>query len=58
MQPIQDLESDVLGAHFPPSVKAVEIPKAHGPGKRTLGAPTLADRIAQSVVARVIEVEP
>ncbi len=28
------------GTYFPPPVKAVEIPKAHGPGTRILGVPT------------------
>ncbi len=28
------------GSYFPPPVKAVEIPKAHGPGTRMLGVPT------------------
>jgi RNA-directed DNA polymerase len=39
------------GSYFPPAVKAVEIPKAHGSGTRMLGVPTVADRIAQTVVA-------
>ena len=39
------------GAYFPPPVKAVEIPKPHGGGTRILGVPTVADRIAQTVVA-------
>src|SRR5680860_1215967 len=39
------------GSYFPPAVKAVEIPKAHGGGTRVLGVPTVADRIAQTVVA-------
>jgi RNA-directed DNA polymerase len=43
------------GSYFPPPVKAVEIPKAHGPGTRTLGVPTVADRIAQTVAAARIE---
>ena len=30
------------GSYFPPPVKAVEIPKAHGPGTRMLGVPTEA----------------
>lgn len=47
------------GTYFPPGVKAVEIPKAHG-GVRILGVPTVADRIAQTVVAMELErqVEP
>ena len=39
------------GTYFPPPVKAVEIPKPHGGGTRILGVPTVADRIAQTVVA-------
>src|SRR5213075_237565 len=39
------------GAYFPPPVRAVEIPKPHGGGTRVLGVPTVADRIAQTVVA-------
>ena len=34
------------GSYFPPSVRLVEIPKTSG-GKRLLGIPTVADRIAQ-----------
>jgi len=47
------------GTYFPPPVKAVEIPKSGG-GVRTLGVPTVADRIAQTVVAMELEsaVEP
>ena len=47
------------GSYFPPPVKAVEIPKASG-GVRILGVPTVADRIAQTVVAMFLErlVEP
>jgi group II intron reverse transcriptase/maturase len=44
------------GSYFPPPVKAVEIPKAHGPGTRMLGVPAIADRVAQTVVAARIEV--
>lgn len=47
------------GSYFPPPVLQVEIPKAQG-GKRTLGVPTVADRIAQMVVKQAFEpsVEP
>jgi group II intron reverse transcriptase/maturase len=43
------------GTYFPPAVKAVEIPKPHGDGVRVLGIPTVADRVAQTVVARRLE---
>ena len=48
------------GSYFPPPVKALEIPKAHGAGTRILGVPTVADRVAQTVVAARLEkvVEP
>lgn len=48
------------GTYFPPPVKAVEIAKTHGGGTRILGVPTIADRVAQTVVARRLEakVEP
>jgi RNA-directed DNA polymerase len=48
------------GTYFPPPVKAVEIPKEHGAGTRTLGVPTVGDRVAQTVVAAHLEarVEP
>lgn len=39
------------GTYFPPPVKAVEIDKPHGGGTRMLGVPTVADRVAQTVVA-------
>jgi RNA-directed DNA polymerase len=43
------------GCYFPPPVKEVEIPKKGG-GKRVLGLPTVADRVAQMVVKHQIEV--
>jgi RNA-directed DNA polymerase len=49
------------GSYFPAPVRAVEIPKKHGQGKvRVLGVPTVADRIAQTVVRLYLEpkVEP
>jgi group II intron reverse transcriptase/maturase len=48
------------GSYLPPPVKAVQIAKAHGTGTRTLGVPTVADRVAQTVVANRIaeKVEP
>ena len=48
------------GTYFPPPVRAVEIPKPHGPGMRVLGVPTVADRVAQTVVRLYLEplVEP
>ncbi len=45
------------GSYFPPAVRAVEIPKAGGKGVRTLGVPTVADRIAQTVVRMYLEPE-
>ncbi|MER6386449.1 group II intron reverse transcriptase/maturase [Streptomyces sp. NPDC001250] len=40
------------GSYFPPPVRAVAIPKPHGDGERMLGIPAVADRVAQTVVAR------
>ena len=63
-QSIADFEADLKnnlykiwnrmssGTYFPPAVRAVEIPKQHGGGMRMLGIPTVADRVAQTVVAR------
>jgi RNA-directed DNA polymerase len=42
------------GSYFPPPVKAVPIPKKSG-GTRILGVPTVADRVAQTVVKMVLE---
>lgn len=42
------------GAYFPPAVKMVDIPKKSG-GIRTLGIPTVSDRIAQTVAKFYLE---
>jgi RNA-directed DNA polymerase len=44
------------GGYMPPPVLSVEIPKPEG-GVRTLGIPTIADRVAQMVVKRALEPE-
>jgi len=66
-QSVDDFEADLRnnlykiwnrmssGTYFPPPVKAVEIPKPNGGGTRILGVPTVADRIAQTVVALRLE---
>jgi RNA-directed DNA polymerase len=70
-QSIKDFEKDLKdnlykiwnrmssGSYFPPPVKAVAIPKKNG-GERILGIPTVADRVAQTVVKMTFEpnVEP
>jgi len=70
-QSIEEFETDLKGnlyrvwnrmssgSYFPPPVRAVSIPKADG-GVRVLGVPTVADRVAQTVVAARLEarVEP
>jgi RNA-directed DNA polymerase len=66
-QSIEEFEADLRGnlykiwnrmssgSYIPPPVRAVEIPKPHGGGTRILGVPTVADRIAQTVVALQLE---
>ena len=65
-QSIEDFESNLpknlykvwnrmsSGSYFPPPIRTVEIPKIGG-GKRALGIPTVADRIAQTVVKEALE---
>jgi RNA-directed DNA polymerase len=67
-QTIQDIEGNLKnnlykvwnrmssGSYFPPPVRRVEIPKEDG-GKRPLGIPTVADRVAQMVVLMLLEPE-
>ncbi len=43
------------GSYMPSSVRAVEIPKDHGVGVRVLGVPTVADRVAQTAAAMLLE---
>ena len=60
----QDLSGDLFklwnrlssGSYFPPPVRAVAIPKRDG-SQRILGVPTVADRIAQTVVRSYLEPE-
>ena len=71
-QSIADFEADLTnnlyklwnrlssGSYHPPPVRRVDIPKGEGGGTRPLGIPTVADRVAQTVVKRYLEplVEP
>jgi RNA-directed DNA polymerase len=43
------------GSYFPGPVRAVEIPKDHGDGVRTLGVPNVADRVSQTAAAMLLE---
>jgi RNA-directed DNA polymerase len=43
------------GSYMPGPVRAVEIPKDHGEGVRTLGVPNTVDRVAQTAVAILLE---
>ncbi|MHB8565103.1 MAG: group II intron reverse transcriptase/maturase [Acidiferrobacteraceae bacterium] len=43
------------GSYMPGPVRAVEIPKDHGAGVRTLGVPNVVDRVAQTAAAMLLE---
>jgi retron-type reverse transcriptase len=43
------------GSYMSGAVRAVEIPKDHGAGVRTLGVPNVADRVAQTAAAMLLE---
>jgi RNA-directed DNA polymerase len=43
------------GSYMPGPVRAVEIPKDHGAGVRVLGVPNVADRVAQTAAAMMLE---
>ncbi len=43
------------GSYLPGPVRAVEIPKDHGMGVRTLGVPNTADRVAQTAALMLLE---
>jgi RNA-directed DNA polymerase len=45
------------GSYLPGPVRAVEIPKDHGQGVRVLGVPNVADRVAQTAAAMLLEEE-
>jgi hypothetical protein len=45
------------GSYFPPPVRRVDIPKGESGGTRPLGIPTVADRIAQMVVKRYLDIK-
>lgn len=63
---LEEFQSDLLnnlyklwnrlssGSYFPKPVREVSIPKANG-SKRTLGIPTVSDRIAQQVIKAYLE---
>ncbi|WP_328813999.1 reverse transcriptase domain-containing protein [Nonomuraea cypriaca] len=54
-QPLQDLESNVVGNLLPSCGDGGGNPEGWGGGTRVLGLPTVADRVAQTVAALALE---
>ena len=51
----ETLRKDLLsGKYLPEAVRAVEIPKPDGKGKRQLGIPTVRDRVIQQAIYQVL----
>jgi len=56
-EPVQAVEPDVVGLLFPAAGADDRDPQAGRQGVRVLGVPSVADRIAQTVAAMVLEPE-